>query len=48
MAHEKSLKGNAVFVQFKVSHLPVDGEELMDYLYRRGEYPDALTAPRPG
>ncbi|MGD0231528.1 MAG: response regulator [Syntrophorhabdales bacterium] len=25
-----------------------DGEELMDYLYRRGKYPDALTSPRPG
>jgi CheY-like chemotaxis protein len=25
-----------------------DGEELMDYLYRRGQYSDALTVPRPG
>lgn len=25
-----------------------DGEELMDYLYRRGEYTDAATSPRPG
>src|SRR3972149_11776390 len=25
-----------------------DGEELMDYLMRRGEYSDPLTSPRPG
>lgn len=25
-----------------------DGEELMDYLYRRGAYTDATAAPRPG
>jgi len=25
-----------------------DGEELMDYLYRRGEYSDPGSAPRPG
>jgi CheY-like chemotaxis protein len=25
-----------------------DGEELMDYLYHRGKYTDALAAPRPG
>jgi CheY-like chemotaxis protein len=25
-----------------------DGEELMDYLMRRGEYADPLTSPRPG
>ena len=25
-----------------------DGEELMDYLYRRGSYTDPETAPRPG
>ena len=25
-----------------------DGEELMDYLMRRGEYGDPLTSPRPG
>ncbi|MEM6645165.1 MAG: response regulator [Bacteroidota bacterium] len=25
-----------------------DGEELMDYLYRRGKYTDPATAPRPG
>lgn len=25
-----------------------DGEELMDYLYHRGRYADAATAPRPG
>ena len=28
-------------------HLVEDGEELMDYLYRRGEY-DEASAPRPG
>jgi CheY-like chemotaxis protein len=26
----------------------VDGEELMDYLYRRGPYADPATSPRPG
>ncbi len=25
-----------------------DGEELMDYLHRRGRYTDPLTSPRPG
>lgn len=25
-----------------------DGEELMDYLYHRGEYTDPLKSPRPG
>jgi CheY-like chemotaxis protein len=25
-----------------------DGEELMDYLYRRGEYSDPESSPRPG
>ena len=25
-----------------------DGEELMDYLYRRGKYSDPSTSPRPG
>ncbi len=25
-----------------------DGEELMDYLYRRGKYRDPATSPRPG
>ena len=25
-----------------------DGEELMDYLYRRGEYSDPRSSPRPG
>ena len=25
-----------------------DGEELMDYLYRRGKYADASNSPRPG
>jgi CheY-like chemotaxis protein len=25
-----------------------DGEELMDYLYRRGKYADAGSSPRPG
>ncbi len=25
-----------------------DGEELMDYLYRRGQYSDGAIAPRPG
>jgi CheY-like chemotaxis protein len=26
----------------------VDGEELLDYLYRRGDYADPAKAPRPG
>lgn len=29
-------------------HLVRDGEELMDYLYRRGQYADPLKSPRPG
>lgn len=29
-------------------HFVEDGEELMDYLYRRGKYTDATAAPRPG
>lgn len=29
-------------------HFVTDGEELMEYLYRRGRYADAMSAPRPG
>jgi CheY-like chemotaxis protein len=29
-------------------HFVADGEELMDYLMRRGGYGDPLTSPRPG
>ncbi len=29
-------------------HFVVDGEELMDYLERRGEYADPARSPRPG
>ncbi len=29
-------------------HFVNDGEELMDYLLRRGEYADPITSPRPG
>ncbi len=29
-------------------HFVQDGEELMDYLYRRGKYLDPKTSPRPG
>lgn len=29
-------------------HFVPDGEELMDYLYRRGEYIDPSRSPRPG
>lgn len=29
-------------------HSVRDGEELLDYLFRRGEYTDARQAPRPG
>ena len=29
-------------------HLVRDGEELMDYLYRRGKYVERQLAPRPG
>lgn len=29
-------------------HFVKDGEELMDYLYRRGKYLDPISSPRPG
>ena len=29
-------------------HFARDGEELMDYLYRRGKYLDPISSPRPG
>ena len=29
-------------------HMVEDGEELLDYLYRRGRYSDPATSPRPG
>ncbi|MCA1991708.1 MAG: response regulator [Coleofasciculus sp. S288] len=29
-------------------YLVRDGEELMDYLYRRGQYVDPIKSPRPG
>ncbi len=29
-------------------HTVSDGEELMDYLHRRGDYADPATSPRPG
>jgi CheY-like chemotaxis protein len=29
-------------------HIVKDGEELMDYLYHRGNYADLIQAPRPG
>lgn len=29
-------------------HMVVDGEELMDYLLRRGKYSNPATSPRPG
>lgn len=29
-------------------HFVTNGEELMDYLYRRGRYADMATSPRPG
>ncbi|PLX89698.1 MAG: two-component system response regulator [Desulfuromonas sp.] len=29
-------------------HFVVDGEELMDYLYRRGKFSEPATSPRPG
>lgn len=29
-------------------HFVTSGEELMDYLYRRGRYADMATSPRPG
>jgi CheY-like chemotaxis protein len=32
---------------FKDLHFVKDGEELMDYLHRRGEFNDPGTAPRP-
>lgn len=33
---------------FNDLHVVRDGEELMDYLYRRGQYVNAKIAPRPG
>jgi two-component system, response regulator len=29
-------------------HMVQDGEELLDYLYRRGKYADPASSPRPG
>lgn len=29
-------------------HIVQDGEELLDYLYRRGQYAEASNSPRPG
>ena len=29
-------------------HMVQDGEELLDYLYRRGRYADPASSPRPG
>jgi CheY-like chemotaxis protein len=29
-------------------HFVYDGEELLDYLYRRGQYTELITSPRPG
>ena len=29
-------------------HMVEDGEELLDYLYRRGRYSDPASSPRPG
>ena len=29
-------------------HFVRDGQELIDYLYQRGQYADTITAPRPG
>ncbi|MFQ5813550.1 MAG: response regulator [Anaerolineae bacterium] len=29
-------------------HFVEDGEELMDYLYRRGKYAELISSPRPG
>ena len=29
-------------------HFVYDGEELLDYLYRRGQYTDPINSPRPG
>lgn len=37
---EGGLKGDLRFIQ--------NGEELMDYLYRRGKYDDPTLSPRPG
>jgi CheY-like chemotaxis protein len=37
---ESKMEGNLRFVQ--------NGEELMDYLCRRGKYQEAASAPRPG
>jgi CheY-like chemotaxis protein len=33
---------------FSALHFVSDGEQLMDYLYRRGKYSDSHSSPRPG
>ena len=38
--NENHLTNNIYFVE--------DGEELLDYLHRRGQYTDVASAPRPG
>src|SRR5690242_17922365 len=39
------------FIRSRIAHdlrFAVDGEDLMDYLKRRGRYQDPATSPRPG
>jgi CheY-like chemotaxis protein len=41
----RALKKNRLANEIRVVH---DGEELMDYLYRRGDYAQVDASPRPG
>ena len=45
MLTQKALKQSRVANNF---YTVEDGEELMDYLYRRGKFSDGKSAPRPG
>ena len=49
-AEDCMMTGKALAASRGVDNLRfvADGEELMDYLMRRGEYGDPLTSPRPG
>lgn len=41
----RALKGNHIVNEI---HVVTDGEQALDYLYRRGKYNDKQRAPRPG
>ncbi|MEO0687026.1 MAG: response regulator, partial [Cyanobacteria bacterium J06649_11] len=44
LAHEALIESH---LQYEL-HIVKDGEELMDYLYRRGKYVNVENAPPPG